>query len=104
MKINKLYRWERGWEDYEDAFPSLHSFDVLRETPCGVIIKYKDNTKSNKKEERWVSLNNKKRFAYPTPEEAFVNFSKRQEKCHRILMGQILRCEAYMKIKKCPKY
>ena len=54
----------------------LDKYSLKRETPKGYWIGY-SWTEFGKK---WVHKKSKKRFAYPTKEEAMVNFIKRTEK------------------------
>ena len=76
----RLYR-------YVNSFGHLVLCDylVLRGTRSGKWIR------DSKGSERWVSNYSKKRFAYPTKEEALVNFIKRTER-HIMLAKYNLEC------------
>lgn len=73
-----LYRYERYYDYmYEVSRQDkvkLVMYNILRYTLSGVWIKPKY------KNEKWVSLTGKKRFAYPTKKEALDNFIKRTAK------------------------
>ena len=88
--MKKFYRYH----DYHDAngcHIELQIFHELRETKCGhwIIRDYferyqkpwpggiKSMAESFKK---WVSKTSRKRFAYPTKEEALKNLKKRKER------------------------
>jgi hypothetical protein len=84
--------------EYVDShFPNpkleVREYNLLRETPKGYWIGY-GNFGYNKYEwKKWVSKTSKKRFAYPTKEEALVNFIKRTEKRLKILDWQLQVCK-----------
>ena len=63
------------------SFPAtelkLKTYPLLRETPQGYWISLYGLSYSPKK---WVSKTGRKRFAYPTQEEALNNFIRRTEK------------------------
>jgi len=68
----------------------LREFNLQKETPKGYWIGYGfvlDNALRG--QARWVSKTAKKRYAYPTKEEALVNFIKRTEKRLHILDWQL---------------
>ena len=67
----KLYRYSNSF-----GHLVLRDYPVLRETRSGKWAR--DIFKGT---EHWVSGYSKKRFAYPTKEEALINFIKRTE-CH----------------------
>lgn len=64
----------------------LKEYDMLKETLKGYWIGHKEFPKLSK---TWVSKTSKKKFAYPTKEEALTNFIKRIEKRIEILKYQI---------------
>ena len=64
----------------------LRKYDTLQQTPKGYWIGDKSFPLLTRK---WVSATSKKRFAYPTKEEALLNFVKRTEKRIKILKRQI---------------
>lgn len=59
-------------------------FTPISETPCGYWIQPNPYCKK-----KWVSKTGKKRYAYPTIQEARVNFIKRTEKRLKILETQV---------------
>lgn len=79
-----FYRYEDFATGYNGVVINLHTFDLLKETPCGYWISKYDTggfywgvQKENK---RWVSKTSRKRFAYPTKEEAKVNYMARKNR------------------------
>lgn len=60
-------------------------YSLVKETPKGYWI----NNEIFCKKSRWVSWTTRKRFAYPTKEEALKSFIRRQEERIRILTYQI---------------
>jgi hypothetical protein len=88
---------------YEEDCPSTVSFFrkqnvrfstycLIKETPKGHWIQYgtRNNLKGPKK---WVSKTSKKRFAYPTKEEALFGLQKRTERRMNILSSQLSDCK-----------
>jgi hypothetical protein len=65
----------------------LREYDILKETLKGYWIGHKEFPELSK---RWVSKTSKKKFAYPTKDEALINFIKRTEKRIKILEHQII--------------
>ena len=70
----------------------LNEYNLHKETPKGYWIGYGD-LESYRSNSRWVSKTGKKRFAYPTKEEALINFIKRNEMRVKILKRQTWSCE-----------
>ena len=64
-----LYRYDIGPDDT----PTVISYRVQKETDKGKWI-------NSYGTDKWVSNTSKKRYAYPTKEEALVGFVKRKEK------------------------
>jgi len=62
------------------------TFKMVRETPCGYWIKEFIT-------EHWVSKPSRKRFAYPTQNEAMVNFKARKTRQIGILSRQLERAK-----------
>jgi hypothetical protein len=60
-------------------------FKVVKETPCGYWVRlyYSFNDK------KWVSKVAKKRYAYPTEQEAMTNFKARKRRQIEILSAQL---------------
>lgn len=103
----EFYRYEAIQYASKDAdgeycspiFPSAslvcNRYDLIKETPKGYWIGFRSlrtDTDSLSKHywKKWVSKTSRKRFAYPTKEEALVNYIKRTEKRIKILKNQIL--------------
>lgn len=86
----KLYRYTKyctdetllDWNNNSNVKLSLDEYQVIRNTPKGYVIKYGSK-------EKWVSGESKKRFAYPTKEEALINFIKRTERSIKIMKHSI---------------
>lgn len=69
----------------------LHTYKALKETPKGYWINYGILNK-NTDRGKWVSKTAKKRFAYPTKEDALNNFITRTKKRIKILKYQTTSC------------
>lgn len=86
--IMVLYRIEHYsfFDSHDTINTSLEilKFTVISETPCGYWIKPYSDVKK-----KWISKTSKKRYAYPTIQEARVNFIKRTEKRLKILKNQV---------------
>lgn len=91
MNNKVLYRVERLRCDEHglQARITLETFEVVRETPKGCYI-------SVYGEEKFVRNDAKKRYAYPTVEEAMANFRARTARCITILRAQLRQAEAYL--------
>jgi hypothetical protein len=85
--------------------PQLHvnEYDLLKETPKGYWIGYGSLGVSMYNWKKWVSKTSRKRFAYPTKEEALENYIKRTEKRLKILEWQVQECEIGLKLAKAKK-
>jgi hypothetical protein len=72
-------------------FPSpsleLSKYDLVEETPKGYWIGFA------KMKMKWIPKESKKRYAYPTKEEALNNFVKRTTKRIKILEWQLSCCK-----------
>lgn len=74
MTPEYLYRYvDYPGGDYSDHLFRLYAFRVLRETPCGFWIREHYTGR-----ERWVSKTSRKRYAYPSIEEAEESFRIRK--------------------------
>ena len=76
--------------DYSDYDLRLYcsEYDILKETPKGYWIGYKDvNPDFNGK--RWVSKTAKKRYAYPSKKEALESYILRSKRRIEILKSKI---------------
>ena len=83
--------------EYERSrFPSptliCDEYDLFKETPKGYWIGYGHFGKLHSSWTKWVSKTARKRYAYPTKEEALVNFKARTKKRMEILHYQALSC------------
>ena len=79
-----LYRFE----DFHDTFGvRVHErhFEMIKETPCGYWIRLFHSFNDKK----WVSKTAKKRFAYPSREDAITSFKARKERQIKILEAQL---------------
>ena len=120
----KFYRYEaieyaqmnsETGEYIDRVFPNPHlqinEYDLLKETPKGYWIGYESLNKnlavSSKIDrytwKKWVSKTSRKRFAYPTEEEALENYTKRTEKRLKILEWQVLECRVGLDLAKTKK-
>jgi hypothetical protein len=104
----KFYRYEMvqyAEKDYDGEYISpifpnpkleLREYDLFKETPKGYWIGYDKFYKWKK----WIPKISRKRFAYPTKEEALNNFIKRTEKRIKILKWQLDSCEIGLNLAK----
>lgn len=103
-KIMEFYRYEAivyatmsnddGDYGYSELFRSrpkmvLHTYNLHKETPKGYWIGYGHPDNGYQSHSRWVSKTAKKRYAYPTKEEALTNYIKRTERRVKILKTQL---------------
>ncbi len=73
-----FYRYESLNYEYGPKL-ILKEFKGIKETPCGWWIGTEDVCFTLPEDrKRWVSMSAKKRYAYPTKEEAQVNFKARK--------------------------
>lgn len=78
---------------YSDTYHaiSLEIFNVIRETPCGYWIApdwaNDDDLKNEFK--KWVSKTSRKRYAYPTMEEAWKSYKLRKRRHTEVLEDQL---------------
>jgi len=105
MSDMKFYRYEAVVyaeldRDGEFCSPSIRipkieltTLNLHKETPKGYWIGYGHPDNGLQSHSRWVSKTAKKRYAYPTKEEALFNYIKRTEKRIKILKGQLKECE-----------
>lgn len=81
----KFYRYEEIQYSRIGIKVLEREFEFLSETPCGYWIKLFEMFDDKK----WVSKTAKKRFAYPTREEALSSFIARKTRQVDILEGQL---------------
>jgi len=99
QEIKKLYRVE-GSHIGENNINFLE-YDILKETPMGYWINkwsgsyWREITKEDMK---WVSKDGKKRFAYPTKEEAIQSFIFRKKRQIKILSYQLSKAKNHLHI------
>ena len=86
----KLYRYDRITATKINASIRLCIFDVIHETKSGFWIMCYG-------EKKWVSNNAKKRYAYPTKQEALHNFKKRTERAILILSSMLDSSRLFLK-------
>ena len=68
----------------------LKIIEIIRETPCGWWIgKSSDEIPFVNDRERWVSKTSRKKYAYPTKEEAYVGYLHRKRRHVDILINQL---------------
>lgn len=77
----------------------LKEFKMFKETPKGYWIGY-GGFESLLGHQRWVSKTAKKRYAYPTKEQALLNYIKRTERRIEILESQLWASETALKKQK----
>lgn len=92
------YEWqEYAYHDYDgELIPSpypnptleLRAYDLLKETEKGYWIGYKGFSFK-----KWIPKKSKRRYAYPTKEEALKNFITRTKRRVNILQRQIECCK-----------
>lgn len=113
LKRMQFYRYEAheyAVMDYDGEYISspipnprlvLYTYELHKETPKGYWIGHgfyaPENLRSNS---RWVSKTGKKRYAYPTKEEALSNYIKRTERRIKILKRQLWSIELALNIAK----
>lgn len=86
----KLYRYTKwcsdetllDWNQKSNVKLSLDEYNVIRNTQKGYVIWVGSK-------EKWISATGKKRFAYPTKEEALTNFIARTKRSIWIMKHNI---------------
>jgi hypothetical protein len=75
---------------YPNPKLEVREFNLFKETPKGYWIGYGSmNYGTLRSNGKWVSKTSKKRYAYPTKEEALNNFILRTEKRIKIMEWQV---------------
>ena len=109
QSLQVLYRYNRNTRssgsnlDYEGEFVKnsyvsynynidLDEYKIIKETEKGYWIELYSFSDAKK----WVSKTAKKRYAYPTKEEALFNFKKRTESAVKILSARLNEAKAYL--------
>lgn len=86
----KFYRYEEYLVYPGQLRISLKIFYLIKETPCGYWIGKSNNEFTQFHErKRWVSKTSRKRFAYPTKQEAAESFKARKKRQIQILGAQL---------------
>ena len=111
-KDMKFYRYEAhefAQLDYDGEYISsiflnpklsLHTYNLHKETPKGYWIGYGHQDNGLQSHSRWVSKTAKKRYAYPSIEEAMTNYIKRTERRVKILERQLDICKISLRLAK----
>lgn len=87
----KFYRYEdREIYDRGIKIQKL-TFQLEKETPCGYWITDGYN-------QRWISKTSRKRYAYPTKEEAYANFIARKKRQIEHLERQLDRATKALRV------
>ena len=91
----EFYRYEEYYSgDFYTVKVRLITLNLHKETPQGYWIGWgryaPDYLRGNS---RWVSKTGRKRYAYPTKEEAMTSFLARKEKQVKILKAQLRKAE-----------
>lgn len=93
--VTKLYRYERWVGEYiADGVLKLRSYTINSETLEGYWI----NLPGWPYKSKWVSKTAKKRFAYPTEQEALNAFIARTKRCKLLSEYQIKHCNHYLNL------
>ena len=88
-----LYRYDVV-NSLDALFLQLHMFPIIKRTLKGAQIDVWGRKK-------FVLLSGRKRFAWPTKEEALFSFQKRKEAQIRILKNQLETAEEGLRLSKC---
>lgn len=86
----QFYRYE-NYQTYDGTRIMERTFNLIRETPCGYWISEGGWNISGK--HKWVSKTSRKRFAYPSKEEALTSFKARKHRQTEILRAQLSNAE-----------
>jgi hypothetical protein len=100
-----LYRYDTikyslGINEFDESLPGyrlvlhLWEYPIIKRTPKGVWI-------SSYSFKKFVLLYGRKRFAWPTKEEALFSFQKRKEAQIRILTSQLKTAEEALRLSNC---
>lgn len=98
--MKEFYRYydTPGYYDYYGVNINMETLYLVKETLKGYWISYDLNYSENKPHfighrKRWISKTSRKRFAYPTKEEAIESFTARKRRQVAILTGQLERAK-----------
>lgn len=98
--MNKeYYRIEPYYEDYYPASQLIYYvYSVVKETPKGVWIKLKGYEDCTYQRKRFILSNSRKKYAYPSKEEALYSFIKRKETQIKILSRKLSEAEDLLEL------
>ena len=82
--VGELYRYKDLVNFFDELRPELVTYYIIRTTPCGFWI-------ARKGKEYWVSNYSRRRFAYPTKEEAMASYKARKKSQYKILKRKVNR-------------
>ncbi len=85
----KFYRYDGTVVNYDGPKLYLREYRSVKETPCGHWIEPEGAFYQTDGYKRWISNISRKRFAYPTKEEALINLITRKERHIEILKAQL---------------
>lgn len=88
-KIEDFYRYEAKTDDNNNVRLTAARFEVLRETPRGVVVKERNAPAAK---ERFINLYVKKRYCHETKEFALEAFMARKQRYFEILTYRRLQC------------
>ena len=93
------YRYERDYNDVfaEETCIKLVEFETRKETQYGYWI-YKKGYKNYSTRDKFVLKKSKKRYAYPSKEEALLNFKTRTEMSKRLAKLNLKSADKFLKI------
>jgi hypothetical protein len=87
-----------AWDNDYGPGLELHILPVVRHTPCGVYVKHAWTDDYITHKPKLVIHSHKKKYAYPTKEQALTNFVLRTERRIEILKRQIKQAEEAFKV------
>ena len=96
--IDYLHRYDdrtygvlNEWEEISGSYAKVEEsrYKVLSETQCGYWIVIYAFDIDDRKNRKWVSKTAKKRYAYPTKNEAMISFKARKNRQIKILTNQL---------------
>lgn len=98
--MNKeYYRVEPHYEEYYPTSELIFFvYSVVKETPKGVWIKLKGYEDCTYQRKRFILNTSRKKYAYPSKEEALYSFIKRKEIQIKILSRKLSDTEDLLKL------
>lgn len=98
MSPEKVYRYH-DYVTNVGVHVGEYEYKVLKETPRGYWIQLYPSRWENRVSRKWVNKYSKKRFAYPSKEEALASFLARKRRQIQILQSQLDRAKVALSIK-----